>query len=168
MGESELTRHFRSEAELIDYAGLFAGRLAAAGCVPLVIGLTGDLGSGKTTWVRAMLRGLGYGGRVPSPTYTLLEQYELDGLTLVHLDLYRLSGDAELENLGVRDWLAERAVWIVLEWPERAPAFARRCDLLLTFADHGANARRVAFKGLTDTGITALEQGCQPGFNNDL
>ena len=167
MGEPELTEHFRSEAELVDFAQVFAQRLAANRCVPLVIGLKGDLGSGKTTWVRAMLRGLGYAGRVPSPTYTLLEHYELATLTLVHLDLYRLSGDAELENLGIRDWLADPAVWILFEWPERAPVFARRCDLLLELHDEGGSTRRLAFKALTDAGITALERSCQAGFNND-
>jgi tRNA threonylcarbamoyladenosine biosynthesis protein TsaE len=167
MGESELTRDFHSEADLIDFAGLFARRLMAAGCAPLVVGLTGPLGSGKTTWVRAMLRGLGHAGRVPSPTYTLLEQYDVAGLLLVHLDLYRLSGDAELENLGLRDWLAGPHVWLVAEWPERAPAFGRRCDLMLEFGDLGAASRRVTFKALTSAGITALERCYQPCFNKD-
>jgi tRNA threonylcarbamoyladenosine biosynthesis protein TsaE len=167
MGESELIKHFRSEAELVDFAKVFAQRLAANRCAPLVIGLKGDLGSGKTTWVRAMLRGLGHAGRVPSPTYTLLEHYELATLTLVHLDLYRLSGDTELENLGIRDWLADPAVWILFEWPERAPAFARRCDLLLELHDEGGSTRRLTFKALTDAGITALGRSCQAGFNND-
>jgi len=167
MGELQLSKNFRSEAELVDSAGQFAQRLRAAGCRPLVIGLAGTLGSGKTTWARAMLRGLDYGGRVPSPTYTLLEQYEIGDLTLVHLDLYRLHGDADLENLGLRDWLADPNTWIVFEWPERAPALARRCDLLLEFADAGENARRVTLHGTTRAGIEALEHSRQAGFNND-
>ena len=146
MGESELIRDFRSEAELIDSAGQFAQRLRSAGCRPLVIGLAGTLGSGKTTWVRAMLRGLDYRGRVPSPTYTLLEEYDVGDLTLVHLDLYRLNGDAELENLGLRDWLADPDTWVVLEWPERAPALASRCDLMLQFADTGDETRRLTLR----------------------
>jgi tRNA threonylcarbamoyladenosine biosynthesis protein TsaE len=167
MGESELTRDFRSEADLIDFAGRFAQRLAAAKCAPLVVGLTGPLGSGKTTWVRAMLRGLGHAGRVPSPTYTLLEQYDAAGLMVVHLDLYRLGGDIELENLGLRDWLATRNVWLLAEWPERAPAFGRRCDVLLEFAELGGDSRRVTFRALTDTGLKVLEHGNQAVFNND-
>jgi tRNA threonylcarbamoyladenosine biosynthesis protein TsaE len=114
-----------------------------------------------------MLRGLGYGGRVPSPTYTLLEQYDLGDLTVVHLDLYRLSGDAELENLGVRDWLADPDAWVVFEWPERAPALARRCDLLLEFADIGNDGRRVTLRGATQAGIEALEHSYQASVNND-
>jgi tRNA threonylcarbamoyladenosine biosynthesis protein TsaE len=168
MGESELTKSFRSEAELIDSAMAFASRLHAAACRPLVIGLAGTLGSGKTTWARAMLRGLGYRGRVPSPTYTLLEHYVVGDLTVVHLDLYRLTGDAELENLGLRDWLADANTWVLIEWPERAPGLARRCDLVLEFADAGDSARRVALRASTRAGIRALEHSRQAGFNNDL
>ena len=168
MGKPKLTKDFRSEAELIDSAGQFARGLRASGARPLVMALAGELGSGKTTWARAMLRGLGYPGRVPSPTYTLLEQYEVGDLTVVHLDLYRLRGDAELENLGLRDWLAHPHTWVVLEWPERAPRLAQRCDLLLEFAHTGADCRRVTISGATRAGIDALEQSRQAGFNNDL
>src|SRR6187401_930261 len=127
MGESNLTAELDSEPTLNRLAGEFARTLAAARAWPLVIGLRGDLGSGKTTWVRAMLRGLGYSGRVPSPTYTLLEQYACGDFSVVHLDLYRLRGGEELENLGLRDWLAEPKRWIAVEWPERAPELAARC-----------------------------------------
>ena len=167
MGEPELTNSFRDEAELVDSAGQFARRLQSSGAQPLVIGLTGALGSGKTTWARAMLRGLGYRGRVPSPTYTLLEQYEVADLTIVHLDLYRLTGDAELENLGLRDWLAAPDTWVVIEWPERAAALARRCDLILEFADRGDSARQVTLRGATPAGLKALGRSRQAGFNND-
>ncbi len=166
MVQSELIKSFRSEAELIDSAGEFAQRLRSSACRPLVIGLVGTLGSGKTTWARAMLRGLGYLGRVPSPTYTLLEEYDVGELTLVHLDLYRLSGDAELENLGLRDWLAHPDAWVVIEWPERAPTLASRCDLTLDFVDIGDNARRVTMHGITSAGNGALEHSRQAGFNN--
>jgi tRNA threonylcarbamoyladenosine biosynthesis protein TsaE len=167
MGQQDLIKHFRSEAELVEFAGVFARSLRAGQCHPLVVGLRGDLGCGKTTWARAMLRGLGYAGRVPSPTYTLLEQYLLDGLTVVHLDLYRLSGDEELENLGLRDWLAELATWVLVEWPERAPRLAERCDLSIEFVDQGGMARRLVFHATTAAGIRVLEQGCHGGFNND-
>src|SRR5690606_14279734 len=77
-----------SEEALASAAGETARRWAEAGLMPLVVALRGDLGTGKTTWVRAMLRGLGYRARVPSPTYTLVEHYVLPdaGLTVVHLD----------------------------------------------------------------------------------
>jgi tRNA threonylcarbamoyladenosine biosynthesis protein TsaE len=167
MGQPDLTKHFRSEAQLIEYAGIFARALSAGRCQPLIIGLHGDLGCGKTTWARAMLRGLGYARRVPSPTYTLLEEYVLGGLTVVHLDLYRLSGDEELENLGLRDWLADPSTWVLLEWPERAPGLAATSDLSIEFADEGGVARRVVLRATTAAGIRALEQGRHCDFNND-
>jgi len=167
MGESELTAELDSEAKLNELAAEFARALAAARAWPLVIGLRGDLGSGKTTWVRAMLRGLGYSGRVPSPTYTLLEQYTCGGLSVVHLDLYRLRASEELENLGLRDWLAEPQRWIAVEWPERAPELAERCDLTLEFAIPASGGRRVSVIGRTRLGIEALRSVRQKGFNKE-
>jgi len=116
--------------------------------------------------VRAMLRGLGYTGRVPSPTYTLLEQYACGELTVVHLDLYRLRGDEELENLGLRDWLAEAARWIAVEWPERAPQLAARCDVNLSFAVTPSAGRAVTASAGTRLGIEALRSVRQGAFNN--
>jgi tRNA threonylcarbamoyladenosine biosynthesis protein TsaE len=156
MGESKLTKIFRLEAELVDFAAGFARALRGGGHRSLLIGLAGPLGSGKTTWARAMLRGLDHRGRVPSPTYTLLEHYELGDLTVVHLDLYRLRGDAELENLGLRDWLADGNTWVLVEWPERAPELARRCDLNIEFADVGDRGRQVTLRATTPAGIAAL------------
>ena len=156
MGESELTAELGSEAELEALAASFARALQAARVWPLVIGLRGDLGSGKTTWVRAMLRGLGYEGRVPSPTYTLLEQYACGALSVVHLDLYRLRGGEELENLGLRDWLAEPKRWIAVEWPERAPELAARCDLTLALAISPSGGRRLTGTAGTRLGTDAL------------
>lgn len=145
---------------MIEWAGHFALALRAGGH-SLIVALAGDLGSGKTTWARAMLRGLGYAGRVPSPTYTLLEHYALPGLDVVHLDLYRLSGDAELENLGLRDWLARPATWLLVEWPERAPELARRADLVVAFTERAGGGRDVRFDARTPPGIEALEQARQ-------
>jgi tRNA threonylcarbamoyladenosine biosynthesis protein TsaE len=85
----------------------------------LVIELSGDLGAGKTTLVRGFLRECGVRGPVRSPTYTLVETYPVGSMTFVHLDLYRLSGASELENLGLRDLAGSGYTWLV-EWPERA------------------------------------------------
>src|SRR5688572_14304035 len=167
MGESEgLTMELDSEQKLAELAGVFARALHSARAWPLVLGLAGDLGSGKTTWVRAMLRGLGFDGRVPSPTYTLLEQYACGELTVVHLDLYRLRGDDELEHLGLRDWLAEPNCWIAVEWPERAPQLAARCDLALELAVTGPVARRVAATAQSSLGGEALRVLRHGAFNN--
>jgi tRNA threonylcarbamoyladenosine biosynthesis protein TsaE len=167
MGKSELIAELDSEPAFAAVAADFARDLRAAQAWPLLLGLKGDLGSGKTTWVRAMLSGLGHGGRVPSPTYTLLEQYVCDELTVVHLDLYRLRGDDELEHLGLRDWLAETKCWIVVEWPDRAPQLAERCDLLLEFAVTTATGRKIAINAATRLGIEALRSIRHGPFNNN-
>ena len=97
-----------------------------------LITLSGDLGAGKTTLVRGMLRGLGFEGRVKSPSYGLVERYDLPGLIVHHLDLYRLGDPGELDFLGLEDLLADDSVLLV-EWPERAagrlPAAHRRIEI---------------------------------------
>lgn len=158
MGQSDFVTHFGSEAELVDFAGKAGRRLAAAKRWPLLIGLRGDLGAGKTTFVRALLRGLGYEHRVPSPTYTLLENYDVGGLTVVHLDLYRLASAAELENLGLRDWLEAAATWVLIEWPDRVPELIRRCDLLLTLEEKEPGTRQLTIAAGSRAGIEALRE----------
>lgn len=123
------------------------GHTIAAQCTPpLVIGLEGPLGVGKTALVRAILGGLGHTETVPSPTYTLIESYHLASVTVHHLDLYRLGDPEELELLGVRDLATEDAVWLV-EWPERGGDRLPPLDyhLVLDYADTG---RRI--EGLPD------------------
>ncbi|MBN1239902.1 MAG: tRNA (adenosine(37)-N6)-threonylcarbamoyltransferase complex ATPase subunit type 1 TsaE [Gammaproteobacteria bacterium] len=160
MGEpvltEELARRFPSEQALADAAADFAVRCRDAGLRPLLIGLEGDLGSGKTTWARAMLRGLGYSGRVPSPTYTLVEQYPVGGFVVAHFDLYRLAGGEELENLGIRDWLADQTAWLLVEWPGRAEAIASACDVVLRLEIEGEAARRLTARAQTDAGAAAI------------
>ena len=134
--------------------------------VHLVVGLDGPLGAGKTTWVRGMLEGLGHHGRVPSPTYTMLEHYELNGLTVVHLDLYRLSeqstddgeAEAEFEALGVRDWLARQATWVLVEWPTRSPQLAAGCDVWIELEFLGDRRRRVTLAPRSPAGAAVLQR----------
>jgi tRNA threonylcarbamoyladenosine biosynthesis protein TsaE len=167
MGQSGLTAKLDSEQALAERAAAVACALRASRAWPLLIGLRGDLGAGKTTWVRAMLRGLGYEGRVPSPTYTLLEQYTCGGLTFVHLDLYRLRSPDELENLGWRDWLEQPERWIAVEWPERAPELAKRCDLTLELEITPSGGRHVTVTAGTAAGLAALRSIRQDAFNNE-
>jgi len=84
----------------------------------LCIYLQGDLGAGKTSLARGFLRGCGHSGRVPSPTYTLIEPYDCGGRVIHHLDLYRLQSGAEAEFLGI-DELAQQGSILLIEWPER-------------------------------------------------
>jgi len=102
--------------------------------------LRGDLGAGKTTLVRGLLRGLGYQGAVRSPTYTLIEPYETVEPPVVHLDLYRLADPEELDYLGLRDLLEDPGL-ILVEWPERGAGALPPADLELQIADAGERRR---------------------------
>jgi len=123
---------------------------------PCIIYLKGDLGTGKTTLVRGFLRALGYAGRVKSPTYTLLEPYELEDLACYHFDLYRLADPEELEFLGIQDLLDERAILLV-EWPEQGQGVLPPADLEILL-EHRGPARRLSFIGESASGVSIVRQ----------
>lgn len=104
-----------------------------------VILLQGELGAGKSTLARSMLRALGHEGTVPSPTYTLVEPYRLGDRIVYHVDLYRIADASELEFLG---WSDLRDGLLLIEWPERVEALWQDADLLveLTYRGEGRNA----------------------------
>lgn len=116
-------------------ATLALGAALARHIGPGLVLLHGDLGAGKTTLVRGLLRGLGYQGRVKSPTYTLMESYPTAQFTVSHWDLYRLGSADELDPLGFREAERERELMLI-EWPERGGdrLHARDLDIRMDYA----------------------------------
>lgn len=135
--------------------GALAEPLArACGAQAVVLYLEGPLGAGKTTLARGLLRGLGHQGRVRSPTFTLLEPYELPSLEVIHLDLYRLGDPAELDYLGLIDMLGPGCAALV-EWAERGGDRLPGADLRLAL-DYDGDGRCAALEAGTETGRAIL------------
>ena len=134
----------------------FGARLA--GFVPpgVVVLLNGELGSGKTTLVRGFVHARGHVGVVKSPTFTLVEPYQLPDGDIYHMDLYRLTNAAELEAIAIRDYLDGVAICLV-EWPDRAGDRLAGADLRIDFAIRG-QARRLTLRCATAAGRDVLAQ----------
>ncbi|MFZ9038471.1 MAG: tRNA (adenosine(37)-N6)-threonylcarbamoyltransferase complex ATPase subunit type 1 TsaE [Gammaproteobacteria bacterium] len=128
-----------------------------------VITLKGELGTGKTTLVRGALEAEGVTGGVRSPTYTLVEYYPLDRITVVHFDLYRLADPEELEYLGYRDYLNPQTLCLI-EWPQRAAEYLQVVDLEIEI-EYDPQGRRVSLSPQTEWGrllVSRLKQSATP------
>jgi tRNA threonylcarbamoyladenosine biosynthesis protein TsaE len=137
-------------------ATLALGRRLAELLQPgMYLALHGDLGAGKTTLARGVLRGLGYDGRVKSPTYTLVEVYKLSRLDLYHFDFYRFEDPRELLDAGLAEAFNPSSI-CVAEWPEKAQGYlpAADLDIALTLAGDG---RRATITAGTEAGRRCLQ-----------
>lgn len=134
----------------------FGTALAQACHGGATIFLQGDLGAGKTTLARGLLQGLGHDGAVKSPTYTLVEPYEIDGATIFHFDLYRLADPEELEFMGIRDYFSTDAICLV-EWPDRGAGLLPAPDITVEI-QAVESGRRIQLDGKTGRGCAIIAQ----------
>uniref|UniRef100_Q0HR38 tRNA threonylcarbamoyladenosine biosynthesis protein TsaE n=1 Tax=Shewanella sp. (strain MR-7) TaxID=60481 RepID=Q0HR38_SHESR len=147
---TELTFQLNNEDETIALGQKLARHIQA----PLTLYLTGDLGAGKTTLSRGLIQGLGHKGAVKSPTYTLVEPYELDGVEVYHFDLYRLNDPEELEFMGIRDYFTDSSLCIV-EWPDKGHGLLPDADIHLHL-NYVNQRREIQIRALTESGKKLL------------
>ncbi len=117
--------------------------------------LQGNLGAGKTTLVRHLLRALGVQGRIKSPTYAVVEPHEVPGLAIWHFDFYRFNDPREWEDAGFRDIFASPGLKLA-EWPEQAAALLPTADLVIRLEAQADETRQVTLTAKTPTGVTLL------------
>lgn len=149
------------EEKTLEFAGRCATVLASAATDGGLVFLEGDLGAGKTTFSRGLMRGFGHTGPVKSPTYTLVETYDVltskqQALTVCHFDLYRLADPEELEFMGIRDYL-EGAHLCLIEWADKGIGFLPTPDLVLNLADI-EQGRRLSWQAHTNKGQAWAKQ----------
>ncbi len=148
--DASLRLHLSDEGGTTRLGARMAGMLEPG----MRIYLSGELGSGKTTLVRALLRGLGYPGRVKSPTYTLVEAYVISRLYLYHFDFYRFHSASEWSDAGFEELFDSRAVCVV-EWPEKAGGVLPEPDVAMRFSPSGGG-RDVVIEARTKAGARCV------------
>ncbi|WP_223501879.1 tRNA (adenosine(37)-N6)-threonylcarbamoyltransferase complex ATPase subunit type 1 TsaE [Pseudomonas sp. BF-R-24] len=126
---SEVTLYLADEQAMSDFGARIARITQGHG----LIFIEGNLGMGKTTLSRGIIRGLGHVGAVKSPTFTLVEPYEIGDIRAFHFDLYRLVDPEELEFLGIRDYFEDDALCLI-EWPDKGAGFLPKPDLTITIS----------------------------------
>ncbi|WP_445359318.1 tRNA (adenosine(37)-N6)-threonylcarbamoyltransferase complex ATPase subunit type 1 TsaE [Microbulbifer sp. ANSA005] len=157
---SELKLHLADEAATVSGGNLLGQACLAAGLQQgLTLYLNGQLGAGKTTFCRGVLRAFGHEGAVKSPTYTLVEPYELEAHRVYHFDLYRLGDPEELEFMGVRDYFSAQSLSLV-EWPERGEGILPAPDLEveLEVPESGRQLRLIAHSPQGERVINLLQK----------
>ena len=143
---------FLSDHDATIALGVQLGRALSGG---VTVYLEGCLGAGKTTLCRGILGAFGHSGAVKSPTYTLVEPYELDNATVYHFDLYRLGDPEELEYMGIRDYFTDNGICII-EWFERGEGILPKPDVLITLAPKN-ESRHATLTGVSSTGMQIIK-----------
>lgn len=133
---------------------MVASNLATCLLPPLVLTFSGEIGAGKTTFIRAMLRALGVKTAIKSPTFSLIESYDCQHFQIHHFDLYRIHDEAELEYIGFRDYFLKNSICCI-EWPERAGASLDCADINFAFAIKGSG-RLLTVRASSTAGKTIL------------
>jgi tRNA threonylcarbamoyladenosine biosynthesis protein TsaE len=154
----QLSVNLEGERKMQDFGAQLATAIGKIDA-PLLMLLNGDLGAGKTTISRGLLQGLGHQGAVKSPTYTLVEPYELDIGVVYHFDLYRLIDSEELEHIGFSDYLSEAKLCII-EWPENGGSYIPQPDISIDIGVY-QSGRRLTLNSATESGnrcINLLQQ----------
>ena len=163
---SAITRVLPDEAATIAFGRQLAPLLSPG----MVVWLDGDLGAGKTTLVRALLRGLGHVGPVKSPTYTLVEVYVVSNIYWYHFDFYRFNEPEEFDDAGLGEYFRDDAVCLV-EWPEKAVGYVPPADLVLRFRlvdGNSASGRILDLVAKSEGGrkcLSELQNRCRPVGN---
>lgn len=147
-----------ARATYVDTSEISVEILVGAGTETIggLIHLNGDLGVGKTTLTRGIMRGYGYSGPVKSPTYTLVEPYELEKCQIYHFDLYRLANPEEVEYLGVEDYFQSTNLCIV-EWANLGKGSIPAADIVIELETEGTG-RRLSFQSQTQKGHRIAER----------
>lgn len=163
------TRHvvWRNEAQCVGFAQHMARRPAITNAL---IELHGPLGAGKTTWVRALLKALGVQGRIKSPTYAVVETYEITGVEVSHFDFFRFNDPREFEEAGFRDIFSRPGLKLI-EWPEKAVGQLPTPDLRMHIEPGDEDRREVTLEACTLSGLALLDDldpDCLPDIQKGL
>ncbi len=148
----ELLKQIESEIGMLELGAQLAAALTSSG----VIYLYGELGAGKTTLTRGFLRALGHEGKVKSPTYTLVEPYELSGRHVFHFDLYRLQTAQELAHIGIHDYFFPESIALI-EWPQKGFPLLPPADLAC-YIEMSDTSRTIRIEACTLLGETILSR----------